>query len=109
MDPPFVRGSDTSEAAADSVGPFTASLRRQALLTIESGGPDGRTCDECEVILGGRHQTVSARIWELVQLNLIFDTGKRRPTRSRRKARIYKLTPWAEALLVRERQKTNGG
>lgn len=50
---------------------------------------DGATCDEVEVVLGLRHQTASARIRDLVIAKRIFDTGRRRLTRSGRKARIY--------------------
>ena len=82
--PPHV-GGDTSTDAAESIRKHVGPLHRQVLKRIE---PDA-TCDEVEVATGLAHQTASARIRELVQLGLIYDTGKRRPTRSGRQARVY--------------------
>jgi predicted ArsR family transcriptional regulator len=48
------------------------------------------TCDDIERLLGLSHQTASARINELVREHEIIDSGARRPTKSGRKARVYK-------------------
>lgn len=48
----------------------------------------GATCDDVEVALGMKHQTVSARIRELVQMNLIVPRGVRK-TRSGRNATVW--------------------
>jgi hypothetical protein len=87
--PPFVRGSDTSKAAAESMIGSTATLRSAILGHIESAGKDGRTCWECELNLAMRHQTCSARIRELAQLSLIVDSGRRRKTESNRTATVW--------------------
>jgi hypothetical protein len=95
-DPGFVRGSDTSEAAAESVVAPAAAIRaivRQHIVNAEHRDPPGCTCDELEAVTGGRHQTVSARVRELVLSGDIHDTGDRRPTRSGRNARIYRIRP----------------
>lgn len=84
---PRVRGSDTSEAAAESVGPVTGRLRRQIYALICERG--GLTCDEVEALTGLAHQTASARIYELKKRGQIVDCGERRPTRSGRKAAVY--------------------
>ncbi|MDR7037365.1 putative transcriptional regulator [Methylobacterium sp. BE186] len=86
--PPFVRGSDTSERAADRIAGSVSHLRKVVLDAIERAS-SGMTCDECEHVTGLRHQTCSARVRELVQLGLIKDSGARRPTRSGRNARVY--------------------
>lgn len=86
--PPFVRNSDTSEAAADSVAGGTASKRRR-ILTMISDAPAGMTDDEVEEATGWRHQTVSARRRELVLLGLLVDSGRRRLTRSGRGATVW--------------------
>jgi hypothetical protein len=94
--PGFVRGSDTSEAAAESVAGPAAAIRatiRQHIHNAEAHEHPGYTCDELEAITGGRHQTVSARVRELVLSGDIHDTGDRRPTRSGRNARIYRIRP----------------
>lgn len=90
--PPFVRGSDTSEAAADSVAGETGSKRREILGLIREA-PNGMTDDEAEERTGWRHQTVSARRRELVLLGLVVDSGRRRKTRSGRAATVWVPSP----------------
>lgn len=86
--PPSAKGSDTSAAAADSVESIASSLRAQILALI-SQRPGGLTTDEVEVLMSLRHQTASARVWELHKRSLIGDSGKRRKTRSGRLAVVY--------------------
>lgn len=56
---------------------------------IAGRGDYGATCDEIEVVLELRHQTASARCTELTLSKHIVDSGRRRLTRSRRRARVY--------------------
>lgn len=86
---PSVKGSDTSEAAAESMEKCAATLRSRALIII-ANYPS--TCDEIEVEMAGKHQTISPRIWELKNMGLIADSGVRRRTRSGRNAAVYKAT-----------------
>jgi hypothetical protein len=95
--PPFVRGSDTSQAAADRIAAAAGNLRRFVLETLRSI-PDGATCDQIEVECLMRHQTASARLRELFLDEFIFDTGERRETRSGRTARVYQLTKLGKKL-----------
>lgn len=88
--PPFVAGSDISETAAVSVAETASTMRQRVLRYIHHCCFIGATCDEVEVALGMAHQTASARIRELAQMELIEDTGDRRKTRSGRSARIYR-------------------
>ena len=83
--PPHVAG-DTSTAAAKSVRHTSGAKRERVLATIARRP---MTCDRVELITGWSHQTVSARIRELVQLGALRDTGLRATTRSGRKARVY--------------------
>lgn len=91
----FADGSDTSQAAAASVD--AASLRAEVFSVIDSSGAYGATCDEVEAALGMRHQTASARVYELAGKGgklkkcepRIADTGRRRLTRARRKAVVW--------------------
>jgi len=87
--PPHARGSDTSKAAADSVEAETPRLRGMVLDVILRARSTGLTCDEAEVILGMRHQTISARFRELAKIGSIQDSGRRRPTRSGRRATVW--------------------
>lgn len=86
--PPFVKGSDTSEAAADSMVHDAANIRGRVLSAIVESN-DGLTCDDVESILVLRHQTASARVRELALLEKIVDSGRRRPTRSGRGAAVW--------------------
>jgi hypothetical protein len=56
---------------------------------IRLAGWDGATCDECEVATGGTHQSISARVHELVAMKRIERRGARRKTRAGRMAFIY--------------------
>jgi hypothetical protein len=94
--PPFVRGSDTSLEAAESVADITGRMRRLVYSLIwsrcQSDPPRGATCDEVEAIANMRHQTASARINELAHQKAIHDSGSRRRTRSGRNAAVWVIT-----------------
>lgn len=83
---PYARGAETSKAAADSVRGIATALAMQVLRYIAERGADGATCDEFEAASGMKHQTASARFWELRRKGLIKATGARRRTRSGRMA-----------------------
>ena len=87
--PGFVRGSDTSEAAADSVADRRVSHQQKVLKYFKRVGTQGTTDDDIEVALGLRHQTASARRRELELKGLVSKTDRRRRTRSGRTAAVY--------------------
>lgn len=87
--PGFEKSSDTSKLAAESIAPKAGRLRASVLAEVRDRGVDGTTCDEVEVALSLRHQTASARIRELALNGSIVDTGRKRPTRSKRPAVVY--------------------
>ena len=89
--PPSVKGSDTSEKAAESMRESVGHLQRTVFNHIKASR-DGMTCDEAEELTGLRHQTCSARVRELVLKGFIVDSGNRRKTRSGRGARVYVAT-----------------
>jgi len=89
METKYVRGSDTSEAAAASVDETTPYLRRRVFDYISARGAEGATCDEVEGALDMRHQTASPRVNELAGRGAIVDSGRRRKTRSGRSAAVY--------------------
>ncbi len=86
---PFASGSDTSEAAAVSMSGHAPTLRTRTLLEITARGSMGLTCAELEDRLTLRHQTASARVWELRQMGLLVDSGQRRRTASGRSAVVW--------------------
>lgn len=89
---PSVRGSDTSEAAADSMQDSLGDAQARVYQEVHRRRGRGRTCDEVEDQLRMRHQTASARIRELYLKGLLFDSGERRRTRSNRSAVVWVAT-----------------
>lgn len=57
---------DTSEAAAESLGPVLGTLRWRVLEAV-CAAPDGLTTYELEQQLDMVHQTVSPRVWEMAR------------------------------------------
>ena len=70
------------------------SMRDRVLTKIEELG--GCTCDELEIALDGKHQSVSATLTAARKNGLIVDTGQTRPTSSGRSAIVWDLayTKW---------------
>lgn len=99
---PYVKGSDTSQDAAESMEPHLARLQNRifGLFELWSQGElhfhKGWTDDELECHTKLPHQTVSARRRELVLKGLIEDSGERRKTRSGRKAVVWVLKKTAD-------------
>jgi predicted transcriptional regulator len=89
--PPAVAASPTSVAAAESLAGSADALRARVLRHIREMG--GATCDEVEKVLDMRHQTASARIWELRKAGFIHDGGRTRKTRSGRSAVVWEIRP----------------
>ena len=87
--PPSVRGSDTSEGAAASMRAVVSGVRLAVYREIRICGVQGATCDEIEVALNLRHQSASARVRELVLMGKIWDSKRKRRTRSDRPAAVY--------------------
>lgn len=86
---PYVKGSDTSKAAAESIEGDLARLESIVLQEIARRGDNGATDDEIEKATELAHQTASARRRGLVQKGLVVATRKRRATRSGRKATVW--------------------
>jgi DNA-binding transcriptional ArsR family regulator len=83
-------GVATSNRAAASVKGHTARMRAKVLRSLRRRP---NTCDAIERNTGLRHQTASARIYELRAMGLVVDTGERRPTRSGRLAIVWAVKP----------------
>jgi hypothetical protein len=86
---PYVKGSETSYQAAVSMYEEASSLRGKVFALVVQRGEAGLTCDEAEILMAGRHQTISARFYELHTSGRIKNSGKCRRTRSGRFAVVY--------------------
>ena len=95
---PYVPGSATSKAAADSLMSSAASMRMKVYRYIESQGEGGATDNEIENALDMRHQTASARRRDLVLAGSIKDSGMTRRTDSNRKASVWVIVPEEERM-----------
>jgi hypothetical protein len=89
MSLPFVKGSETSEAAALSKAGTADTDEDRVQAYIRTRGVEGATDDEIEAKLGMLHQNASARRRTLVLRGYVRDSGLRRATRSRRKAVVW--------------------
>jgi hypothetical protein len=87
--------TDTSAEAGASVLGSVGKLARQCfdeIATVRDGGGSGLTVDQLEQILNRSHQSVSARVNELRDKGWVMDSGRRRKTRSGRKAIVWTPT-----------------
>jgi hypothetical protein len=89
---PYVRGSITSQAAAESMRPYVSAQAQRVLTRIRECGTYGATDDENELYLSIAHQAVSARRIDLEHDKLVLWNGQVRKTRSGRLAKVY-VTP----------------
>jgi DNA-binding transcriptional ArsR family regulator len=78
----FHGGNAESTEANAYVEEHKPTMRRRIAAYVRRCGGYGATADEIEVALGMSHQTVSARLTELKQINAVYPSGARRPTRS---------------------------
>lgn len=83
---------DTSIDAAHAIQAQVGRLQRLVLDHLIECGERGATDFELEQALSMAHQTVSARRRELVQKNLVMDSGMRRAT-EKSKARVWVVAP----------------
>jgi predicted transcriptional regulator len=65
------------------------TVARQVYDCVVAAGEEGLLCEEVERKTGLRHQTVSARLRELVDAGLLRERSVRRQTSSGRKAAPY--------------------
>ena len=80
----------TSRDAYESVNRADDTLYDRVLNCINDNG--SMTCDEVEVEIGGRHQSVSSRIRKGVQDGYLMNSGVKRKTRTGRKAIVWIIT-----------------
>lgn len=86
--PPHVQ-TDTSFDAAVEIAPHTSTLRRKVLAFIRERGAEGATDEEVQEALGMAANTQRPRRVELVLMDQVVDTGRRRKTRSGRSAIVW--------------------
>lgn len=84
---------DTEQAAAESMKPTAATLRKRVLVLLREH-PEGLTDDEGAELLGVRDRlTFGRRRQELCKAGLAHDTTKRRLSPSGRPAAVWAARP----------------
>jgi len=86
---PFVKGSRTSELAADLIEEAREPMAKRIFDRLAS---TPSTCHEVESALGFKHQTASARFNDLVNAGCIRKTGETRQTDTA-EAEVYECIP----------------
>lgn len=86
---PFVKGSTTSRAAADSMKAHDPAVRSRVLGFILARGARGATDQEVEDYTGLRHQTASSTRRRLVLSGHVKDSGQTRLNPSGRQAVVW--------------------
>lgn len=91
--PPFVRGSATSEAAAEAIGEVTGHLRRMVFELLGEHLQGGLTDHQMQELLVMNPSTQRPRRVELVDQGFVIDSGRRRLTPSGRAAVVWIVRP----------------
>jgi hypothetical protein len=89
---PFVKGSETSEAAAKSMKSKAATDREKVFAFLVSMGDHGATDEELQESIPMNPSSERPRRVELVKQGHVGDSGKRRPTTSGRSATVWIAT-----------------
>jgi hypothetical protein len=88
--------SDTRREAWQAIQGAAPRLRQMVYDHIASTGQHGCTSQEVETALKMAHETISPRVHELKSCGAIADSGKRRVTRSGRRATVYVIASLAQ-------------
>ena len=88
-DPPAQRHSETSVEAAEAIAPAAATLRLLVLAVLRKAGADGMTDEEMLAATGLQPSTGRPRRIELMQAGHVRDSGRKRETKSGRRAVVW--------------------
>ena len=86
---PYVRGSETSRAAAERIAPNANTLRAAVYAFLVRCERHGATDEEVCDALGMGGSTERPRRVELVDGGFVVDSGRQRQTRSGRRAVVW--------------------
>jgi predicted transcriptional regulator len=82
---------DTKMQAHASMAAHIPRLQKLCLYALRTYRTDGLSCQELEGVTGLEHSTASARLGELRDSGLIYDTGRRRRTKAGRSAIVWRI------------------
>jgi hypothetical protein len=93
---PYVKGSETSKAAAEKAAKNKDILREKVYAFIDKQGPHGATDQEVEAGTGIPGNTVRPRRGELAKRGRVVKTDRKRPTASGSGAGVWVAARFAE-------------
>lgn len=96
MTAPYQSHSATSAEAAERAEPKAATQRAFVLDRFREWPENGWTDDELAEATGMNPSTLRPRRIELVNAGLVEDSGEKRPTRSGRRATVWRAVPAKE-------------
>jgi transcription initiation factor IIE alpha subunit len=82
-------GTPTSIAAARQIEPVAGTQGHDIMAFVRGCGRQGATAEEIEMATGISGNSVRPRLVQLRRDNLVVDSGKVRPTRSKRQAVVW--------------------
>jgi hypothetical protein len=88
----YVKGSETSEAAAVAIEPHLGKLQKVVFGYLVTRGPAGATDEEIQTAMKMGPSTERPRRVELVDRGLVKDSGRTRPTAAGRRAAVWVLS-----------------
>lgn len=87
---PYVRGSETSIAAARDITPKMNALQERVYRFLVFMGSHGATDEEMQESLRMNPSTQRPRRVELVEKKLVVDSGMKRPTKGNHPATVWR-------------------
>src|SRR4051812_35023381 len=97
---PSTGAIDTREAAHASIIPAKRKIYAEILRFATEQRVRGLIADELAAAWECSHNHVAPRIRELADSGELIDSGRRRPTRTGRSARVFVLPEFAEELSI---------
>lgn len=98
---PYIDGSQTSRQAAQQIGPNARTLEAKVLRYVAARGTViGATDEEMQDGMKMDGNTCRPRRVKLSERGFVVPNGKKRLTRSNRKAVVYIVTPEGQAWLA---------
>jgi site-specific DNA-methyltransferase (adenine-specific) len=101
--PKYVKGSDTSKAAAKKVN--KAAAQRERVFEVIKYAQHGLTDEEIQTVTGYAANSQRPRRVELVEAGRVLDSGIRRKTRSGRKAVVWASNKMKKKKPVKKKRK----
>lgn len=106
---PYVKGSETSQAAAESMKEAAPAIRVRVYQYLLTRGEQGAIDEEVIAALGGKANSIRPRRGDLVDMGAVRKSGRTRPTISGRSAVVWVAVPDMDVTVRRGRKPMPAG